>query len=166
MNQRIIIVCTLSFCAAILLAACGDAAAEGRTPNSSPAGSGSADAGRLVRPPTAPPSSESPPPARCPDGARIAVDPAHPPAPICFSVGHTVHLSTAPSPYQPWETFTSSDPDVVTCETSRVPDGAAQAKCTGRKPGTAVVTTGTMPFQGDPHGPAQQTWQLTITVTP
>jgi hypothetical protein len=163
MNQRMIIGYTLSLCAVVALAACGDAA-PGQPSKPDPGGSGSADAGSLVQPHATTPTSEPPSPARCPDNAHITVNPAEPAAPICLSVGHTVHLNTEPSPHQPWETFTSSDPDVVRCESAPVPDGAMQADCTARKPGTAIVSTGTMPFSGDPHGPAQQMWQLTITV--
>jgi hypothetical protein len=167
MNQRIITGYSLSLFVAVLIAACGETA-QGQPANPNPGGSGrgSAETGQPGRPVNTPPAPAHPSPARCPDGAQVTVDPAHLPAPICLSVGHTVHLSTTASPLQPWQTFASSDPDVVRCESTRTRDGAVQAKCTGQKPGTAVLTTGTTPFQGDPHGPAQRMWQLTITVTP
>lgn len=165
MIQRIIIGCAMSLCAVLVLAACGDTA-SGQPPNPNPdgRGAGSAETARPTQPSAAPPTSEHPPPRHCPD-AHLTVNPARPPAPICLRVGHILRLSTAASPLQPWENLTSSDPRVVTCESTRGADGAVQARCTGLKPGTAVLSTQTMPFQGDPHGPAQVMWQLTVTVT-
>lgn len=162
MIQRIIIGCTLGVSAAVVLAACGGTAG-GQPPNASPGGrgTGSAETARPTQPSTAPPSSAG----QCRDDAHLTVDPAHPPAPICLRVGHVLHVSTTVSPHQPWESLASSDPGVVTCESTHVADGAVQAACTGQKPGTTIISTQTMPFQGDPHGPAQVMWQITVTVT-
>jgi hypothetical protein len=58
----------------------------------------------------------------------------------------------------------SSDATVLRCVTRPLADGAVEATCTAQRPGTATVTTATGPFAGDPHGPPQATWQLSITV--
>jgi hypothetical protein len=163
MNRRIIGY-ALTACAVAAVAGCGGTA-RGAPSEPTPGGTGSADAGSLALP-SATTSAAPPSPARCADGQPIAVEPTRPPGPICLKVGDTLHLSSAPSPHQPWEPFASSDPAVVSCDTVRAPDGAVRADCTAHKPGHAVVSTGTMPFRGDPHGPAQQMWQVTITVTP
>ena len=92
------------------------------------------------------------------------MDPASVPTPICVHVGQTVQLSTGISPHQPWQEFVSSDPHVVSCTSARVPDGAMTADCRALAPGVVTVSTGTMPFAGDPHGPAQYVWELSITV--
>ena len=164
MYQRIITCCALSLCVAVGLAACGDTS-HGQPPSPDGHGTGSAEAARPVLPSAAPPTSGDPSPVPCPDGAHLAVDPAQPPAPICLRAGHVLHLSTTASPLQPWENFTSSAAEVVTCESTRTGDGAVQATCTAQTPGTSVITSQTTPFSGDPHGPAQLMWQLTITVT-
>jgi len=150
MNQRIAIACAI-------LAAAGVPAACGRT------------AGGRASPPTATAPVSAPAPRRCADGAAgadVIVDPARPPKPVCISVGHVVELSTGIAPHHPWSAFASSDPAVLACASARVPGGAVQARCTGRRPGIAVITTGTMPVPGDPHGPAQRIWELTVTVAP
>jgi hypothetical protein len=94
------------------------------------------------------------------------VDPAEPPRPVCVGVGHVVRIVTGMSPSRPWKGFSSSDPAVLRCDSARAPDGSARAECTGERAGRAVVVTGTLPFSGDPHGPAQRIWELTVTVTP
>jgi hypothetical protein len=97
-------------------------------------------------------------------GGHLVADPATPPAPVCLRVGEELNLSTPTSPLQPWQPFTSSDPQVLDCHPTPSADGAASAVCTARRPGSATVSTVTGPFSGDPHGPAQHMWQLTITV--
>jgi hypothetical protein len=46
-----------------------------------------------------------------------------------------------------------------------VPEGALAATCHATGVGIATVATITAAFAGDPHGPAQYTWTLTVHVT-
>lgn len=86
------------------------------------------------------------------------------PTPICLTVGVSVHVTTQPSPHQPWSLPTSSDESVLHCSAQRLVDGAAAATCTALRAGTAIVSTGTVPFAGDPHGPPQSQWELHVTI--
>jgi hypothetical protein len=86
------------------------------------------------------------------------------PAPVCLRRGATLHITTEPSPHQPWSLPLSSDTSVLRCAAHRLPGGAAAATCTARRLGTATITTCTSAFAGDPHGPPQYLWQVQVTV--
>lgn len=96
--------------------------------------------------------------------ARVTVSPGAGAAPVCLRVGEQLVLDAPSSPTQPWQLFTSSDTQTVTCDSSQQPNGSATATCRAIHPGAATISTGTAPFAGDPHGPPQQQWQLTVTV--
>lgn len=164
MMRRTLIVAHLAVCAAVALAACGGVVGGSTAAGSGSAGKGGVGGGSAE---AASPSTPAQPPTRspgCGGDADVQVDPRATPAPICLSVGEAVRVGTGISPHQPWKPFVSSDPTVVSCTSVRVPDGAVQGTCRALRPGIAVITTGTMPFAGDPHGPAQYDWQLEITV--
>jgi hypothetical protein len=160
MDRRITTTAVCSALTMIALAACG-ATGPGRAES---AGGGSAEAASPFTPPPTHQGSKPSSPDRCGGRLYVGVDTANPPAPVCLQVGQELRLAAGASPQQPWETFTSSDPAVVSCTSTRLPDGAVQAICRARRPGTATITTGTMPFAGDPHGPVQHIWQLAVTV--
>jgi len=86
------------------------------------------------------------------------------PAPVCLRVGATVTITTQPSPAQPWQPMTTSDTAVLACTSKSADQGVLIATCRALAPGTAAVSTITAPFAGDPHGPPQHTWTLTIQV--
>ena len=121
--------------------------------------------------PTPEPQSGHPKPsgpgsASCAEGSRqLTIDPAAPPPLLCLRIGETLYLSTPASPLQPWQPFMSSDPQVLECRGGNGAEGTVAAVCTARRAGQAAVTTQTGPFSGDPHGPAQQSWHLTVQVT-
>jgi hypothetical protein len=156
---------------ATFLAACAGTAAT--SPNSqgsdSVGSSGSATPARTARPgqpppPTTPASNGTP--GCTPARATITARAGDQPVPVCLHPGHTLTITTEPSPLQPWQPMTSTDPAVLMCSSQPLPQGARTATCRALRPGTATVTTITAPFSGDPHGPAQHTWTLTIHVQP
>jgi hypothetical protein len=163
MNQRIMTASVLAVLMTAALAACHDAYGE-QNPAPGAAGAGGAQAASPFTPPSSPQESASARPAACGAKLHLSVDTAAMPAPICVHVGQVLQLNSGPSPHQPWEEVVSSDPDVVSCTSTRAPDGAIVAGCHALKPGTVTLSTGTMPFAGDPHGPAQHAWQVAITV--
>jgi len=57
------------------------------------------------------------------------------------------------------------DRAVLDCMTTPVPDNGFTATCHAVRAGTVTLTTMTAPFAGDPHGPPQSVWQLTVRVT-
>ena len=128
--------------------------------------SGSAGPGRSTRPlPPAASASPSSPPTLCtPAPAVIAVHPGEPSATVCLKVGNTVTITAPPSAAQPWMPLTTSDAAVLACTSQRQDQGSFTATCRALAPGTATVTTQTAPFAGDPHGPPQYMWVLTIIV--
>ncbi|KAA2265373.1 hypothetical protein F0L68_04720 [Solihabitans fulvus] len=85
--------------------------------------------------------------------------------PVCLAVHATLHLTSEPSPLQPWSPLRSSDQGVLTCTSTPHDDGAITATCTALRSGTATITTVTTPKLGGPSGPQQFQWQLTITVS-
>jgi hypothetical protein len=72
------------------------------------------------------------------------------PGRICLIVGATLHVTSAPSPGQPWPNLGTSDASILRCKSSVGPDGTLDAGCQALKPGTAVVGTGS--------------WRLTVDV--
>jgi hypothetical protein len=152
--------CTL---AAVLLSACAtgtpDVAASGE-----PSSGGSApDAS--VRPSPGTPSPSGTGAGDCATGTvQIAIRPGETPQPVCLRVGAVLRIDAPASPRQPWQPFTSSDPQVVGCTTAQGQDGAATATCAARRAGSATISTMTGPFAGDPHGPMQQQWQIVVQV--
>lgn len=151
-------VLTLLVGMAVLLAACAG--------NSDAAGSGgSAEPASTARPQPTP--SPTPPAAACPyDGKPITIRPGGQPTAICLHPGDVVTLTAPGSPIQPWQPPTSSDPAILSCASRALAAGALTATCHALGVGTATVSTRTAPFAGDPHGPAQHTWTLTVHITP
>jgi hypothetical protein len=149
--------------ALLLLAAC---ATGNPTTGGGNRSGGSAGPATTARP--APGSAAPPAPTPgCAAGARrITIEAAQPPPPVCVRVGATLIVDAPASPVQAWQPFVSSDAGRLSCATRLAPDGAATGTCHAVRPGQATVTTTTAPFSGDPHGPAQQLWQLTVTVRP
>jgi hypothetical protein len=86
------------------------------------------------------------------------------PAPVCLRRGATLRVVTEPSPRQPWSLPASSDRSMLRCVSRRRPEGAAVATCRARRAGTVTVATQTAPFAGDPHGPPEYLWQVTVTI--
>jgi hypothetical protein len=113
--------------------------------------------------PTDPPTASATPTAGCAP-ATLTIVKGTPPAPVCLAAGADLNLTSEASPLQPWSALDSSDPAVLSCHSTGHPDGSITATCHANKPGTATLTTVTAPFAGDPHGPAQYQWQLTVTV--
>jgi hypothetical protein len=154
----------------LVLAACGrptsdTTGAAGQQSNS--AGS-SAHAGTARPLPGSVPSGPSSNPAVCPyDGVPITIrpEPGAQPGPICLHPGDAVTLNAQPSPLQPWQPPTSSDPDTLACTSQPLGNGALTATCHALRPGTATVSTTTAPFAGA-GGPLQYIWTLTIHVNP
>jgi hypothetical protein len=155
----------------LVLAACGrptsdTTGAAGQQSNS--AGS-SAHAGTARPLPGSVPSGPSSNPAVCPyDGVPITIrpEPGAQPGPICLHPGDAVTLNAQPSPLQPWQPPTSSDPDTLACTSQPLGNGALTATCHALRPGTATVSTTTAPFAGGPQGIPQWIRTLTIHVTP
>lgn len=96
----------------------------------------------------------------------INVQQGREPAPVCLSVGDTVTITAPPSPTQPWQPMATSNAAVLACTSRQETQGALTAVCRALKPGAVIVSTMTAPFAGDPHGPAQFRWALTIHVLP
>lgn len=145
---------------ALLLGAC----ATGSVSPTAGDGVVSGSAGTGSAPPTgAPPSPTRP--ADCGDlPLSLVIRPGDAPGPVCLRVGVLLTVTAGPSPYQPWQPIVSSATDVLDCSTTTSADGAIAAECRAGSPGTAVLTTTTGPFAGDPHGPAQFRWQLAVRV--
>lgn len=150
----------------VLITACAKVpdASAARKPDSS----GSAEPAVTARPqPTAMPTAPNTTPVACPyDGTPITIRPGDQPAPICLHPGDLLTLGAQPSPTQPWQPPTSSAPATLRCDSRPLADGALTATCHALGLGTASVSTTTAAFAGDPHGPAQYTWTLTVHVTP
>lgn len=102
---------------------------------------------------------------RCGPRTLTATLSAPPPAPQCLTADAVLRIRMPDAPARPWSWPVSSDDAVVHCTARQLPQGAAEAVCIGRRTGTATVTTSATPFAGDPHGPPQAPWQVTITVT-
>lgn len=85
---------------------------------------------------------------------------------MCLHVGETLTISAPPSAAQPWQPMTVSDEMLLTCTSQHGAQGSLTAVCHALKRGTAAVSTMTAPFSGDPHGPAQFIWTLTIEILP
>jgi hypothetical protein len=135
-------------------------------------GSGAAGTARAIPPATG--SSSAPAGAPSPSGgadcaappATIAIVPGHEPAPVCLRVGDTLTITAPPSAAQPWQPMKTSDAAVLACASRQEDQGALTAVCHALRPGAVIVSTMTAPFAGDPHGPAQFMWTLTIHVLP
>jgi hypothetical protein len=111
------------------------------------------------------PSDRSGTPAGCTSPGQVTARPGQDPGPVCLSGGRDLRLDTPSSTLQPWQPFTSSNPRVLDCKSTVDSNGAAHATCTAGQRGVAVVSTHTGPFSGDPHGPPQTSWQVSVTVT-
>jgi hypothetical protein len=142
------------------------ACARGTTTASGPDSAVSGTA--TTRPgPTAGTTPTGNPPSGCVGGSvELTVHPGDNPPPLCLRVGATLHITASSSPYQPWQPLTSSTTDIVGCDTTVGADGTVSAVCHARQTGTAVLTATTGAFSGDPHGPPQYRWQLTVRVQP
>ncbi len=128
-------------------------------PAPSPSGHGTGTTVTTIGASTATPT----PAGRC--GPRtLTATPSVPPAPQCLTVGDVLRIRMPDSPAEPWSWPVSSDASVLRCTARQLPQGAAEAICTGRRAGTATVATSTAPFAGDPHGPPPSQWQVTIAV--
>lgn len=150
---------------AMLLAACAKNpdVPSGREPNST----GSAGPGATARPQFTPgPGTSAANPTACPyDGTPITIRRGGHPAPICLHPGDVLILNALPSPTQPWQPPTSSDATILRCDSRLLAEGALTATCHALGLGTVTVSTTTAAFAGDPHGPAQYTWTLTVQIT-
>lgn len=164
----------------VLSAACASAGAaqpagspqgagSGSAPGSAGSG-GSAAAGTTGTVPPATGSSSAPAPSPggsdCAAPASITIVVGHEPAPVCMRVGDTVTITAPESPRQPWQPLTSSNAAVLACTSHQEVQGALTAVCHALKPGAVIASTVTAPFPGDPHGPPQFRWALTIHVLP
>jgi hypothetical protein len=129
-----------------------------------PNSGGSAEPAGTARPqPITTPTTD---PAAGPyDGKPITIRRGGQPAPIRLHPGDVLTLTASGSPIQPWQPPTSSDPATLRCDPHTLPDGALTVTCHALGVGTATVSTRTAPFAGDPHGPAQHTWTLTVHIT-
>jgi hypothetical protein len=72
------------------------------------------------------------------------------PGRICLIVGATLHVTSTPSPNQPWPALQTSDASVLRCKSSVGPDGTLDAGCQAEKAGVAMIGSGT--------------WRLTVDV--
>lgn len=148
--------------ALMLLSACGPAA----TPPSAASSGGGPDGPARTTPPmtelTSVPRTEGGTPNCAPPTRSITARAGELPSAICLHVGETIDISTERSPPQPWQAMISTDAATVECTSTNVAGGTVRAVCRARQPGTAIVSTTTAPFAGDPHGPPQTTWALTI----
>ena len=95
---------------------------------------------------------------------ELTVSAGSTPPPQQLPVGGTLHLTSQPSPNQPWAAFASSDESVLRCESTQHSDGSVTGTCTALAVGAATVSTTTAPFAGDPHGPPQYIWRVDVTV--
>jgi hypothetical protein len=120
-----------------------------------------------------PPLSSSPggkpiptgaPPGTCQSQPSVQITAGARPEPVCLPVNGLLHITSDPSPNQPWTTLLSSNPKILSCTSQVGKDGAVSGTCTPHLPGTVTVTTGTAPFAGDPSGPPQYQWMLTVNV--
>jgi hypothetical protein len=160
MTPRLAAVISLSIAVILTEAACGTGPITS-SGEASRGGGASATAGT-----PSPPDPVSAPPDPLPCRSRhVSVGEATPSSPVCLRVGEDLQISVPSSPTQPWQPVTSSDPRVLDCHPGTAGQGTTTVICTAHRPGTAVVSTTTGPFNGDPHGPAQHEWQLTVTVT-
>lgn len=150
--------------ALLLLAGCATATTPGAsaTPTPSTGGAGSASPTKITVS-TRPDPGPSSPRGTC-GLTTLTVAQASTPPPGCLHVGTDLHITSEPSPLQPWSAVDSSDPSVLRCASDRHPAGDVSATCHAAKPGIVTMSATTAPFAGDPHGPAQYRWQITITV--
>jgi hypothetical protein len=102
--------------------------------------------------------------AGCPSGTVTLDIDATPTAPLCLRTAATLHLTAQSSPHQPWQPLVSSGPGVLRCQSHPAADGSLTGTCVAVAPGSAALHTSTAPFPGDPHGPPQQDWNVTVTV--
>ncbi|WP_026411122.1 hypothetical protein [Actinomadura oligospora] len=110
-------------------------------------------------------SDDPPRPARCGSGdVSVTARRGGTPPPLCLTVGAVLRVTAEPSPRQPWSPLTTTDEQVLTCDSRPGPRGTTIATCTAKRPGRATITTVTTPFAGDPHGPAQFRWSQQIDV--
>lgn len=131
--------------------------------------SGSAAPGGTSRaiPPVPSPSASPSPSSGCAAApVAMAIRIGQQPAPVCLRVGDTLTITAPPSPAQPWQPMNGSDASVIACTSQHADQGALTAVCHALSPGTAKLSTMTAPFAGDPHGPPQFMWTLTIHVQP
>jgi hypothetical protein len=152
----------------LFLAACG-----ATTPNAvgseQPHSSGSAAPATTAPPQTPPPSATTPSgnPTSCPlKTLALTAQPGDHPAPVCLHPGDTLTITAQASPLQPWQPAISTNPAALSCTSQRQAGGALTIVCHALHSGDAAVSTTTAPFSGDPHGPAQYTWTLSVRILP
>jgi hypothetical protein len=135
---------------------------------SSPGSVGSAATAGTARP--GPPGTSAVPlpvdPVCSPAPAALTARFGEQPRPVCLRAGQSLTITMPPSPGQPWQSMTTTDAAVLACTSQAADQGARTATCRALRPGLASVSTTTAPFAGDPHGPPQYTWTLTIHVQP
>lgn len=154
-----------AICVATIATIAGCATHAGRDQSQSPPASGGSATPAAIGMPT---TSGQPAAVTsgCAHPTQLRVSPTQAGGPVCLPVGHQLRIDTPTSPHQPWQAFVSSDPGVIECTSTTGPDGAATATCRALRTGSATISTATAPFTGDPHGPPQMTWTLTVHVTP
>lgn len=157
----------------VLLGACASAGASQGSASGSAGSGGSAAAGDSTGPvPSASSTGPAPSPEPSPAGecapapAVITIRIGHQPPAVCLRVGDSLTITAPSSAAQPWQPMTVTDASVLACTSQRGDQGSLTAVCRALKPGVANVSTMTAPFAGDPHGPAQFMWTLTIHVQP
>lgn len=117
-------------------------------------------------PSAAPTPGHPAPPPGCAAGAvelEIRAQPGPRPA-LCLRTGAQLRFTAESSPRQPWQPLVSSAPSVLSCASHPAVEGSVAGVCTALAPGGTTLTTSTSAFAGDPHGPPQIAWTLTVTV--
>jgi len=91
---------------------------------------------------------------------EVTVRPGDPPGSICVVVGATLRVTSAPSKPR-WQPLSTSDPAVVSCDTTYDPAGTLSGTCRALSSGKAVLasTTGA-PTEARPD----TVWETTVTV--
>jgi hypothetical protein len=150
----------------VALAATGCAQATTESGGQPATGSDSAGPAAIAPPTTPATAAPIPTPTRSPrcGDATITVVQGTTPAPLCLRVGARLIILSQPSQLQPWSKLASSYTVVLDCRSDQHSDGSVTGVCTAREPGSVVVSTTTAPSAGDPHGPPQYLWQVTVTI--
>jgi len=116
-------------------------------------------------PSTSTATSSSAPPTGCRSGTvMLPIRSGPSPAPMCLRIGGMIQFTAESSPRQPWQPLTSSAPGVLRCQSHPAVEGSIDGSCSALAAGSATLHTSTAPFAGDPHGPPQLFWDLTVTV--
>jgi hypothetical protein len=152
----------------LLLAACGNTAPTA-VGSVKPHSSGSTAPATTAQPQSPSPSASAPAgnPTSCPlKTLALTAQPGDQPAPVCLHPGDTLTITAQDSPLQPWQPAISTNPAALSCTSRPQAGGALTIVCHALHPGDVTVSTTTAPFSGDPHGPAQYTWTLTVRILP